>query len=141
MLPGSIIVPVYNSERTLERCIQAIQRQSFSDFEILLCEDGSADQSLQICDHFAFNWPESIPDNPRSRFSSSEAQEWARERSSDTHASHQSAHTGMRKIIPVFSSPFIYKPISGGYGREIRVFSTYDLDACEQVWQAFIKGG
>lgn len=34
----------------------------------------------------------------------------------------------------------IYKPVSGGYGREIRVFSTHDLDACEQVWQAFIKG-
>lgn len=53
MLPISIIIPIYNSERTLERCIRAIQKQSFSDFELLLCDDGSTDHSLQICEHFA----------------------------------------------------------------------------------------
>ena len=51
----SIIVPVYNSERSLSRCIDSILSQSFTDFELLLINDGSKDSSLSICQEFASN--------------------------------------------------------------------------------------
>lgn len=44
----SIIVPVYNSEKTLERCIESLIHQTYSDIEILLVIDGSTDSSVDI---------------------------------------------------------------------------------------------
>ena len=49
----SIIVPIYNAETTLERCISSLVHQSFKDIEIILVNDGSQDHSLQICERFA----------------------------------------------------------------------------------------
>lgn len=49
----SIIVPVYNSSKYLDRCIQSILSQSFTDFEILLINDGSTDNSGVICKKYA----------------------------------------------------------------------------------------
>ena len=49
----SIIVPVYNTEEYLVECIQSILEQSYSDFELLLINDGSTDQSGKICDDFS----------------------------------------------------------------------------------------
>lgn len=49
----SIIVPIYNSEKTLERCINAILDQSFSDFELILVNDGSTDSSSKIIEQYA----------------------------------------------------------------------------------------
>lgn len=46
----TIVVPVYNTERYLNQCIQSIVRQSYKNLEILLIDDGSADQSLSICE-------------------------------------------------------------------------------------------
>lgn len=51
----SIIVPVYNAEKYLPRCIDSILGQSFSDFELLLINDGSKDNSGKICDGYATN--------------------------------------------------------------------------------------
>lgn len=51
----SIIVPVYNAEKYLPRCIDSILGQSFSDFELLLINDGSKDHSGKICDGYAAN--------------------------------------------------------------------------------------
>ena len=51
----SIIVPVYNAEKYLPRCIDSILGQSFSDFELLLINDGSKDNSGKICDGYAAN--------------------------------------------------------------------------------------
>lgn len=48
----SIIVPVYNAERYLSRCIDSILEQSFTDFELLLINDGSNDNSAGICDEY-----------------------------------------------------------------------------------------
>lgn len=49
----SIIVPVYNAERTIRKCIDSILCQSFTDFEILLVDDGSKDGSLSICNEYS----------------------------------------------------------------------------------------
>lgn len=49
----SIIVPVYNTENYLERCIQSILCQTYANFELLLINDGSTDASGEICDKFA----------------------------------------------------------------------------------------
>lgn len=46
----SVIIPVYNVDQYLERCIAALQRQVFSDFEVILVDDGSDDSSGSICD-------------------------------------------------------------------------------------------
>ena len=45
----SIIVPVYNAELYLARCVESILAQTFSDFELILVNDGSTDGSLDIC--------------------------------------------------------------------------------------------
>lgn len=45
----SIIVPVYNIEKYIERCILSILAQTYTDFELLLINDGSTDSSLEIC--------------------------------------------------------------------------------------------
>ena len=49
----SIIVPVYNAEDFLPRCIDSILAQEFHDFELLLMDDGSSDGSPAICDRYA----------------------------------------------------------------------------------------
>lgn len=49
----SIIVPIYNAEKYLHRCIDSILAQSYTDFELLLINDGSPDGSGAICDSYA----------------------------------------------------------------------------------------
>ena len=49
----SVIVPVYNVEKYLDRCIQSILSQIYTDFELLLIDDGSTDSSGVICDRYA----------------------------------------------------------------------------------------
>lgn len=48
----SIIVPVYNVEKYLSNCINSILNQTFKDFELILINDGSTDNSLDICKHY-----------------------------------------------------------------------------------------
>ena len=53
-MPGvSIIVPIYNSEKTLKRCIDSLLDQSYSDLELILIDDGSEDDSFGICRQYA----------------------------------------------------------------------------------------
>ena len=49
----SIIVPVYNAQKTIARCIESILNQDYKDFELLLIDDGSKDDSGNICDGYA----------------------------------------------------------------------------------------
>ncbi len=54
----SVIVPVYNVEKTLDRCLESILCQTFQDFEIILVDDGSTDGSGSICDRYAAEYPQ-----------------------------------------------------------------------------------
>lgn len=49
----SIIVPVYNTEACLRRCVESVLNQEYADFELLLADDGSRDGSGRICDEYA----------------------------------------------------------------------------------------
>lgn len=49
----SVIIPVYNVEKYLKKCVDSVLAQDFSDYEILLIDDGSTDSSGEICDEYA----------------------------------------------------------------------------------------
>lgn len=55
MLKLSIIVPIYNAEKYLSKCLNSILAQSLKDWECFLIDDGSTDNSGRICDNFALN--------------------------------------------------------------------------------------
>lgn len=48
----SVIIPIYNMEEYLSQCIESVLAQSFRDFELILINDGSTDNSLMICDSY-----------------------------------------------------------------------------------------
>ena len=48
----SIIIPVYNAETYIEKCIQSIRKQSYTELEIVIVNDGSTDKSREICEDF-----------------------------------------------------------------------------------------
>ena len=49
----SVIVPVYNAEKYVGRCIESVQAQTYSDWQMILVDDGSKDKSLEICQGYA----------------------------------------------------------------------------------------
>ena len=53
MVKVSIIVPIYKVEKYLDRCVQSILGQTFTDFELILVDDGSPDRCGEICDEYA----------------------------------------------------------------------------------------
>ena len=48
----SIVIPVYNVENTLDRCVESVLHQGIGDFEVILVDDGSRDRSAAICDEW-----------------------------------------------------------------------------------------
>ena len=48
----TVVVPVYNAEKYLTECLESIQRQTYSNIEIILVDDGSKDSSPALCDAF-----------------------------------------------------------------------------------------
>ena len=53
MVAISIIIPVYNAERFIDRCLNSILSQTFTDYEIIIVDDGSTDDSLKICKSYS----------------------------------------------------------------------------------------
>ena len=49
----SVIIPVYNAGDKINRCVESILNQPFKDFELILVDDGSTDDSLLRCNQFA----------------------------------------------------------------------------------------
>lgn len=49
----SVIIPVYNAEKTLQRCLDSIAAQTYQNFEVLIVDDGSNDASLSICQAYS----------------------------------------------------------------------------------------
>lgn len=49
----SIVIPVYNAEKYIGKCIQSIQKQTYLHWNLILVDDGSTDHSVSICDAFA----------------------------------------------------------------------------------------
>ena len=49
----SIIIPIYNTAETLEKCVGSVQMQSYANIEIILVDDGSSDNSGAICRQYA----------------------------------------------------------------------------------------
>ena len=53
----SVVIPVYNAESHISRCIDTVLAQSFSDLEIIIVDDGSKDRTAEIADRFAAEYP------------------------------------------------------------------------------------
>lgn len=49
----SIIIPIYNRENTLRRCLQSISKMHYYDYEVLMVDDGSTDKSAEVCKEYA----------------------------------------------------------------------------------------
>ena len=49
----SVIIPVYNVEETLDRCVESVLKQRIDDMEVILVDDGSPDKCPEMCDHWA----------------------------------------------------------------------------------------
>jgi len=49
----SIIIPIYNTEKFLPKCVESVLDQTFKDFEVILVDDGATDNCPKICDNFA----------------------------------------------------------------------------------------
>ena len=49
----SVIVPIYNGEQFIHRCVDSMLSQTFGDLELILIDDGSSDSCAEICDEYA----------------------------------------------------------------------------------------
>ena len=49
----SEVIPAYNVEKYLDKCMNSVLNQSFTDFEVLLIDDGAKDSTVQLCDKYA----------------------------------------------------------------------------------------
>ena len=56
----SVLIPVYNTEKYLEECLQSVLNQTYQDFEIVIVDDGSTDKSALICDRYQEQYPDKI---------------------------------------------------------------------------------
>lgn len=53
-MPGiSIIIPAYNAEKYLKKCVESVEKQTFQDWELLLIDDGSRDETRRLCEECA----------------------------------------------------------------------------------------
>ena len=48
----SVVIPIYNTEKWLDRCIESVIKQDYANFEVILVDDGSTDDSAQKCDEW-----------------------------------------------------------------------------------------
>ena len=68
--PLSFIVPVYNVAPYLRKCVDSLLAQDYDDYEIILVDDGSTDDSPQICDEYVKAYPQPLPEGKGDSFAS-----------------------------------------------------------------------
>lgn len=56
----SIIVPVYNTEKYLDKCLNSLVNQTLDDLQIIVVNDGSIDNSNQVIDNFCKKYPDKV---------------------------------------------------------------------------------
>ena len=56
----SVIVPVYNAEKYIEKCVASIRAQTYRNLEIILVDDGSTDRTGQLADQYARAYPDVV---------------------------------------------------------------------------------
>jgi glycosyltransferase involved in cell wall biosynthesis len=56
----SIIIPIYNVENYIEECLQSVLKQTYTQYEVLLVNDGSTDKSASICEAFIKQHPQNF---------------------------------------------------------------------------------
>lgn len=76
----SIILPVYNVEMYLERCLESLLKQDLDDYEILVINDGSPDNSQEIIDNYAKKYPEKVKSYIKTNGGLSDARNYGLER-------------------------------------------------------------
>lgn len=54
---ASVIIPIYNVETYIERCIKSLLVQTYKELQIIIIDDGSTDRSLAICEEYSSNYP------------------------------------------------------------------------------------
>lgn len=52
MVHVSVIIPMYNEERYIARCLESLSKQSYKDFEVILVDDGSTDNTIRVAQTF-----------------------------------------------------------------------------------------
>ena len=60
MIKVSVVVPVYNVEKYLERCLETLVNQTLEELEIIIVNDGSTDDSLKIIEKYVLEYPGKI---------------------------------------------------------------------------------
>ena len=45
----SVIIPMYNAKESVERCVESVRKSTYTNLEIILVDDGSTDETLEIC--------------------------------------------------------------------------------------------
>ena len=53
MIKISVIIPIYNGVKYIKSCLESLQKQTLSEFEVILINDGSIDESGQLCNELA----------------------------------------------------------------------------------------
>ena len=56
----TIVIPVYNAEKTISKCIDSILNQTNENYQVLLIDDGSKDNSLKVIKEYEKNYPKKI---------------------------------------------------------------------------------
>jgi glycosyltransferase involved in cell wall biosynthesis len=56
----SLVIPMYNEERYIARCLESLAHQTFQDFEVILIDDGSTDDTVKIAETFKSRFPLTI---------------------------------------------------------------------------------
>lgn len=113
----SIVVPIYNSEKYLHRCINSILAQSYSNFELLLINDGSSDSSGVICDNYATK--------------DSRIRVWHTENNGVSHARNIGITNAFGDWISFIDSDDFVEP------NYIEMFLNHNLESCDYALQDY----